>query len=124
MIDPIGRRAAGRRSARTARAGQGFCLLLLVGLLLPAKAAATPGFAEETHLGCAACHTVAPALTPFGAAFQRDGHRVPPLPVPRGNAAPPPPPRPSKRLEQAPVLPPDPLPDPDDIPRPDAKVQP
>jgi hypothetical protein len=40
-------------------------------------AAAVPSFARKYGTSCLTCHTVFPALNPFGEAFRRDGYRFP-----------------------------------------------
>jgi hypothetical protein len=63
-------------------------LLLAVGLiaLTSEPANAVPSFARQTGLGCGACHTAFPQLTPFGRRFKLNGytqlgHDVKPLGV-------------------------------------------
>ncbi|HSQ67771.1 MAG TPA: hypothetical protein VLM85_31385 [Polyangiaceae bacterium] len=65
------------------RPNRGFQLLFaaLVGvatyfLLLP-EAGAVPSFSRKYQTSCQTCHTVYPALNPFGEAFRRDGYRFP-----------------------------------------------
>jgi len=41
------------------------------------RATATPAFARRYETSCQTCHTVYPALTPFGDAFRRNGYRFP-----------------------------------------------
>ncbi|NOY90022.1 MAG: hypothetical protein GXP55_02350 [Deltaproteobacteria bacterium] len=42
---------------------------------IPAKA--IPAFARRYQTSCQTCHTIYPALTPFGEAFRRNGYRFP-----------------------------------------------
>jgi hypothetical protein len=52
-------------------------LLLLMSAtiaLLPQPAQAVPSFARQTGLGCGACHTAFPQLTPFGRRFKLAGY--------------------------------------------------
>jgi hypothetical protein len=54
-------------------------LLLLIGLVLmlaPRPADAVPSFARQTGLGCGACHTAFPQLTPFGRRFKLNGYTL------------------------------------------------
>ncbi len=41
------------------------------------EAKAVPSFARKYQTSCLTCHTVYPALNPFGEAFRRDGYRFP-----------------------------------------------
>ncbi len=41
------------------------------------RADAVPSFARKYGTSCSTCHTVYPALNPFGEAFRRDGYRFP-----------------------------------------------
>jgi hypothetical protein len=41
------------------------------------SASAVPSFARKYGTSCLTCHTVYPALNPFGEAFRRDGYRFP-----------------------------------------------
>lgn len=67
---------------RAFKAGTSFAamigsLLLLAGLMLtlaPRPAAAVPSFSRQTGLGCGACHTAFPQLTPFGRRFKLNGY--------------------------------------------------
>ena len=43
----------------------------------PRNAHAIPSFARKYQTSCQTCHTVYPALNPFGEAFRRDGYRFP-----------------------------------------------
>lgn len=45
--------------------------------LLPTRARAVPLFARRYGTSCQTCHEAFPKLTPFGAAFRRNGHRFP-----------------------------------------------
>src|SRR5450755_2556395 len=40
-------------------------------------AEAVPSFARKYGTSCLTCHTIYPALNPFGEAFRRDGYRFP-----------------------------------------------
>jgi len=57
----------------------GVLMLMLVSLgmaaLVPA-ARAVPGYSRQTGLSCAACHTIYPALTPFGRQFKLNGYTM------------------------------------------------
>ena len=44
--------------------------------LAPQAAQAVPSYARQTGLACEACHTVFPALTPFGRAFKASGYTM------------------------------------------------
>lgn len=50
--------------------------LLGVSLLLPTSAYAVPSYARQTGLPCAMCHTIYPALTPFGRLFKLNGYTM------------------------------------------------
>ena len=50
-------------------------LLVTFGDLREARA--VPSFARKYQTSCQTCHTVYPALNPFGEAFRRDGYRFP-----------------------------------------------
>lgn len=54
--------------------------LLGAGLLLPGRAFAVPSYARQTGLPCAMCHTIYPALTPFGRLFKLNGYTMTSLP--------------------------------------------
>ncbi len=49
-------------------------LVALAASLAPSPATATPGFARQTGLSCAACHSVFPELTPFGRRFKLNAY--------------------------------------------------
>ena len=51
----------------------GLCLVLALWVA-PAPAWAVPGFARQTGMACAACHTVFPELTHFGRVFKANGY--------------------------------------------------
>ncbi|MDQ6766927.1 MAG: hypothetical protein M3Z41_03875 [Candidatus Eremiobacteraeota bacterium] len=58
-------------------------LVLLAGGVLgiwPARASATPIFAERYGFSCGTCHTAIPELNAFGNAFRRAGFSLPTLP--------------------------------------------
>ncbi len=53
---------------------------VMIGLaalaLVPRQAWAIPSFVRQTGMSCAACHTVAPELTPFGRQFKLRGYTM------------------------------------------------
>jgi hypothetical protein len=52
-------------------------LIACVVLFDASRAQAIPAFARRYETSCQTCHTVYPALTPFGEAFRRNGYRFP-----------------------------------------------
>ncbi|MBT8470022.1 MAG: hypothetical protein KJN97_14855 [Deltaproteobacteria bacterium] len=52
-------------------------LLQIAWLAWAPTARAIPAFARRYETSCQTCHTVYPALTPFGDAFRRNGYRFP-----------------------------------------------
>jgi len=51
-------------------------LFILLELLISQEALALPSFARQTGLGCGACHTEFPQLTPFGRRFKILGYTL------------------------------------------------
>ena len=49
---------------------------LLLAMLWPLSALATPSFARQTGKPCSTCHTVIPQLTPFGREFKLSGYAL------------------------------------------------
>ena len=62
----------------TKQLGTGLAALIACMVLFDAsRAQAIPAFARRYETSCQTCHTVYPALTPFGDAFRRNGYRFP-----------------------------------------------
>ena len=58
----------------------GIVFAALIGCVVlfdASRAQAIPAFARRYEKSCQTCHTVYPALTPFGEAFRRNGYRFP-----------------------------------------------
>jgi hypothetical protein len=53
-----------------------YAYILLGIVLLPTNANAVPSYARQTGMPCAACHTTAPELTPFGRDFKINGYTL------------------------------------------------
>ena len=52
-------------------------MLVAVGMMAFAPGAyAVPSYTRQTALTCAACHTIYPALTPFGRQFKLNGYTM------------------------------------------------
>jgi hypothetical protein len=67
----------GRIRSVTTIASAAVALLLTISAmiaLLPQPAQAVPSYARQTGLGCGACHTAFPQLTPFGRRFKLGGY--------------------------------------------------
>ena len=50
--------------------------IFILELIIPREASALPSFARQTGLGCGACHTEFPQLTPFGRRFKILGYTL------------------------------------------------
>lgn len=50
--------------------------IFILELFIPRQASALPSFARQTGLGCGACHTEFPQLTPFGRRFKILGYTL------------------------------------------------
>ncbi len=51
-------------------------VVFIIELFIPQEAFALPSFARQTGLGCGACHTEFPQLTPFGRRFKILGYTL------------------------------------------------
>ncbi len=56
--------------------GAPLLLVFILELFIPQEAFALPSFARQTGLGCGACHTEFPQLTPFGRRFKIVGYTL------------------------------------------------
>jgi hypothetical protein len=63
----------------------GFLLALAAGIVAVTPAEAVPPFAEQTGLGCPACHVAYPTLNTFGRQFKKNGYQVDPATPPTSN---------------------------------------
>src|SRR5450755_2761180 len=66
-----------RPSARTLIALWAMSIAALAFFTAIRPANAVPSFARKYGTSCLTCHTIYPALNPFGEAFRRDGYRFP-----------------------------------------------
>lgn len=66
-----------RRSRRTLPFVFALAATLITFFSLIRPAQAVPSFARKYETSCLTCHTVYPALNPFGEAFRRNGYRFP-----------------------------------------------
>jgi hypothetical protein len=69
------KRVRSRRNAGVVLAAITAALFVWFGSIRTAEA--VPSFARKYETSCITCHTIFPALNPFGEAFRRDGYRFP-----------------------------------------------